>query len=301
MPSPAHEAFVQSLGSTVSTPTSLPPPAAFEMMRAADEALALVPPAGLDAMATMAGSVPAIWVTDPQEPDAPVILYLHGGGYLFLSAKQFVPIMGKLVIASSCRCLGIEYRRAPEHVFPAPVEDAVEAYRWLLGQGYSPNGIALVGDSAGGGLALAVALEISASDLPPPACVVAISPWTDLTVSGRSAVTADDPVVDGDGLRMMADAYLAGADPGDPRASPLHADLGRLPPTLVLVGTREALLDDARRFVDAAKAAGRLISLTEYPGVAHMWMFYDPDMPEATMAFDAIARFLRGQMPISSI
>jgi monoterpene epsilon-lactone hydrolase len=164
-----------------------------------------------------------------------------------------------------------------------------------LDGGTASTDIVIAGDSAGGGLALACMLAARRNGLPVPAAGILFSPWTDLAVEGSSAELADDPVVDGAGLRVMAGAYLNGADARDPLASPLYAsddELAALPPLLIQVGTRESLLDDSRRFVIRAKASGADVEYVEYPGVVHMWMVMAPELPESVEAFDAAAEFL---------
>jgi monoterpene epsilon-lactone hydrolase len=295
MPSPAHEAYVASLPPGGATPEKPLSPEAVAALRVQDAAIPMPRPAGVTIEAVDAGGVPALWVTPEGARPARTILFLHGGGYIFLTASRFTPVMAELAKASGARCLGLDYRRAPEHSFPAPVDDAVAAYRWLLDQGTPPSTIALAGDSAGGGLVIAALLAIRDRGLPLPAAGCSISPWTDLKVSGASADEVADPVVTGAALRMMADTYLAGADPADPYASPLYADLAGLPPLHVQVGTREALLDDSRRFVAKARAAGLEVTSLEHEDVAHMWIFHDAMMPESQAAFAAIGDFLKAR------
>jgi len=293
MPSPAHEAYVASLppgGATPETPLS---PQQVAALRAQDATIPMPRPPGVSIEAVDAGGVPALWVTPEGARATRTILFLHGGGYIFLTASRFTPVMAELAKAAGARCLGLDYRRAPEHPFPAPVDDAVAAYRWLLDQGIAPGSIALAGDSAGGGLVIAALLAIRDRGLPLPAAGCSISPWTDLKVAGESADGVADPVVSGAALRMMATTYLAGADPANPYASPLYADLKGLPPLHVQVGAREALLDDSRRFVEAARRAGVDVTSLEHEDVAHMWIFYDALMPESQAAFQAIGDFLR--------
>lgn len=298
MPSPEHEAYVASLPPGGATPEVRPSDEAFAAMRREEAATPVVTPPGFVVTAVDAGGVPGFWVAEAGAAPLRTILYLHGGGYIFLTAGRFTPVMAEAARWAGARCLGIDYRRAPEHPFPAPVEDAVTAYRWLLDQGVDPSTIALAGDSAGGGLVIAALLAIRDQGLPLPAAGASISPWTDLHVRGASADAVDDPVVTRAALRMMAQTYLAGADPSEPYASPLHADLKGLPPLHVQVGTREALLDDSRRIVAHARACGVEVTSLEHPDVAHMWVFYGPTMPEGQDAFRAIGDFLKAKIPV---
>jgi acetyl esterase/lipase len=293
MPSPAHDAFVARLPPGVATPETPLGPQALAALRAADAAVTVPEILGVRIAPVDAGGVPALLVDAQDPPAARTILFLHGGGFIFLTAAHFAPVLAEIARVTGCRVLGLDYRRAPEHPFPAPLEDALAAYRWLLGQGANPGAVALAGDSAGGGLVLSTLMAIRDQGLPAPAAGLSISPWTDLTTSGASAETVDDPVVSAGGLRMMAETYLAGHDPRDPYASPLFGDLSGLPPLLVQVGTREALLDDSRRLASRAREAGADLTLVELPDVAHMWIYYDPQMPESQQAFAAMGAFFR--------
>ena len=186
MPSPEHEAYVASLPPGGATPEVRPSDEAFAALRR-EEARPVVTPAGFEVTAVDAGGVPAFWVAEAGSAPARTILYLHGGGYIFLTAGQFTPVMAEAARWAGARCLGIDYRRAPEHPFPAPVEDAVRAYRWLLDQGAVPSTIALAGDSAGGGLVIAALLAIRDQGLPLPAAIAPGPPMAD--VSGPDLVT----------------------------------------------------------------------------------------------------------------
>jgi epsilon-lactone hydrolase len=220
------------------------------------------------------------------------VVYFHGGGYIWMTPHSHLRVLVAISRVTGARCVGVHYRRAPEHPFPAAVDDAVAAYRWLLDQGSAAGSIAFAGDSAGGGLLLAALVALRDQGIALPAAAVSFSPWTDLTVSGPSAALADDPVVSGNALRMMADAYLGGSDPTSALASPLYADLGGLPPLQIQVGSREALLDDARRFAERARQAGVDVTYVEHPGVIHMWIVFGPEIPESRVAFSLLASFL---------
>jgi monoterpene epsilon-lactone hydrolase len=261
-------------------------------MRSAEAAAPLPTIVGSTVTVVDAGGVGGVLVTPEGVDSNRTVLYLHGGGYLFLTTQSHVAVMAALAAESGAACLGIDYRRAPEDRFPAPVEDAVTAYRWLLDSGHRPDAIALAGDSAGGGLVLSLLIALRDQGLSLPAAAVCFSPWTDLSVTGPSADSAPDPVVGGTALRMMAAAYLDGVNSSDPLASPLYADLHGLPPLQIQVGGREALLDDARRFAERALEAGVAVTYLEHPGVIHMWIVFGPDVPESKEAFTKAGSFL---------
>ncbi|HEX4210552.1 MAG TPA: alpha/beta hydrolase, partial [Candidatus Binataceae bacterium] len=193
------------------------------------------------------------------------------------------------------RVLGIDYRLAPEHPFPAAVEDAVAAYRWLLAQGLQPSRIAVAGDSAGGGLTIATLVAIRDAKLAVPAAGVCLSPWVDMEGIGESMTSkaSVDPVVQKQGLLGMAQAYLGGKDPRTPLAAPLYADLKGLPPLLIQVGEAETLLDDSKRLADRAKAAGVKVTLEPWKEMIHVWHLFAPFLPEGQEAIDGIGKYLR--------
>jgi acetyl esterase/lipase len=241
-----------------------------------------------------AGGVPAAWIAAAGARPTRVVLYLHGGGYVRGSVTTHRRLVASLSAASGATALALDYRLAPEHPFPAAVEDAVAAYRWLVGRGVSPAALAVAGDSAGGGLTVATLVALRDGGVPLPAAAVAISPWSDLACAGDTMTTcaALDPMVQRKDLLAMAAAYLGGADPKTPLASPLHADLRGLPSLLVQVGTRETLLDDAERLVAAAQAAGVDATLARWPGMIHVWHAFAPLLPEADAAIVEAGRFL---------
>jgi acetyl esterase/lipase len=293
MPSPEHEALVeQVVANGQRTPEQPPSPALLAEMRAAQRTITVPAPPDVDVTDETIGGVACV-VVSPRDEAVGTIVYVHGGGYIWMSARSHVLVAAALVRSSGCRCVSVDYRLAPEHPFPAPVEDLVAVHRALLAAGERASRIAFAGDSAGGGLVLAGLVALRDEDVALPAAAVSISPWTDLAVTGRSADTADDPIVTGDGLRMMATLYLDGADPRSPAASPLYADLRGLPPLLVQVGTRESLLDDARRVVRHARDAGVDVTMHEFDGVVHMWVVMGPDLPETREALGEAGTFVR--------
>ena len=242
-----------------------------------------------------AGGGKAEWVTAPGADSARAILYLHGGGYVIGSINTHRGLAGRLSRAAKARVLVIDYRLAPEHPFPAAVDDAVAAYRWMLQQGLQPTRIAVSGDSAGGGLTVATLVAIRDAKLPVPAAGAPISPWVDMEGIGDSMKSkADiDPMVQKDGLLNMAKAYLGGKDPRTPLAAPLYADLSGLPPLLIQVGTAETLLDDSSRLAERAKKAGVQVTLEPWENMVHVWHLFAPMLDEGQQAIEKIGEFVR--------
>ena len=245
-----------------------------------------------------AGGVSAEWISGVRAHDGPVILYLHGGCYATGSVDTHRDLMIRLSIATSMRVLGLNYRLAPMHPFPAAVEDASAAYRWLLGAGISAGRIAMAGDSAGAGLALAAILTIRDGGLPVPGAVVCLSPWVDLAVSGASMENkaAEDPIVSREMLLGWRRLYLGDSDPRTPLASPLYANLRGLPPMLIQVGSGEVLLDDATRLTQCALAAGVDTTLEVWPHMIHVWQSFAPILPEARQSIERIGQFIKAHL-----
>lgn len=229
---------------------------------------------------------------DPQQ----TVYYLHGGGYVACSPKTHRPFTAALSRAANAKVFALDYRLAPEHRFPAAVEDAVAGYRWLLGQGIDPQDIVIGGDSAGGGLTLAtlVALRNGGERLPRAAFV--LSPWTDLAVTGRSIGANDesDPMFYGDSIRWMAPVYVGDASPRDSLVSPLYADLSKLPPLLIYVSDTEVLLDDSIRLAERARQYGVSVDLRVWNDLPHVWpIFVAFKLPESFQALGEIAQFIQ--------
>lgn len=222
------------------------------------------------------------------------ILHLHGGGYVLGSCSTHRALGTWLARAARARVLTLDYRLAPEHPHPAALDDAVAAYRLLLEQGLDPAGIAISGDSAGGGLTVATLVALREQGVALPAAGVAISPWSDLTLLGESLETnaARDPQVQRWLLEEMAAHYLGATDPRTPSASPRFADLSGLPPLLIHAGAAEVLLDDARALADAACAAGVDVTLEAWPDMIHVWHAFAPILPEALDGLARIAEWL---------
>lgn len=223
-----------------------------------------------------AGGVPAEKITPVEVQSGRTILYLHGGGYVLGSPKSHRPMVSHLATGAQATAVSIDYRLAPEHPFPAAVDDAVAAYRWLLEQGTAAGKIVIAGDSAGGGLTLAAALAIRDAGLPLPAGLFVISPWADLTQSSASmAHKADtDPMVGKPALDNFAAAYLAKTEGRHPIASPAFADYSGLPPILIHVGSEETLLGDALMVADRAGHDRVHVRLEVWPEMIHVWHMF---------------------------
>lgn len=252
-------------------------------------------PKGISIQPVQAGGVPAEWVIDESSSPNRVILYFHGGGYTTGSPLTHRDLTGRLARASQARVLALNYRLAPEHPYPAAVEDALAAYHWLTEQGVEPKQIVLAGDSAGGGLALALCLSLRESNQPQPAAVVCISPWVDLSMSGES-VTARaklDPVIDVVQLYAHGQRYAGQNDLRLPLISPLYADLRGLPPLLIHVGSHEVLFSDATQLAEHARACGVDATLYVGEGLWHVWHIYASFVPEAQQAIEAIGKYVR--------
>lgn len=289
---------VQELDAIVGLLTSRPQPEepSPAEMREGFEKLAHFLPVPDDAAVEKvdADGVPSVWVGAAGVSGGRVILYLHGGGYVIGSLNTHRRLACDLSAAASARVLVIDYRMGPENPFPAAVEDAVTAYKWLLAQGIPAANIAISGDSAGGGLTVATLVSLRDQGIDLPSCAVPISPWVDLEGVGDSMTRNEtvDPMVRKPGLLRMAGFYLNGADARNPLASPLHADLTGLPPLLIQVGTRETLLDDSRRLHDKALAAGVNSSLEEAGGMIHVWHLFAPMLSEGREAIGRAGAFI---------
>jgi epsilon-lactone hydrolase len=269
-------------------------------VRAALNALmAQVPvPADIHHKPTEIGGVGGIEVTRAGNEPGKVILYFHGGVYVIGSAQTSVPLVSELVRRTGVNAITLDYRLAPEHPYPAAVDDARAAYAGLLAQGVDPAQIVLAGESAGGGLAVVTLLGARDAGLPMPSCVLAMSPYVDLSLSGETLVAREDldPVLTPAGLRVRAPEYLAGADPTDPLISPIFGDLRGLPPLLIQVGTHEILLSDALRLAQRAAMNDVAVTLDVTPGVPHVFQGFAGLLDEGGAALDRAANFLRAQL-----
>lgn len=258
-------------------------------------------PEGVVGTPVSADGVPAEWIDAPGGRKDRALLYLHGGGYVAGSIDSHRNLTGHLAEALGIRVLALDYRLAPEHPHPAQVQDAVKAYRWMLTQGLSADGLSIAGDSAGGGLTLATLLSLRDQGVALPGAATAISPLTDLEGTGESMTTraAADPMVSKGALLQMARMFLGDkGDPHDPLAAPLHGELSGLPPLLIQVGDAEVLLDDATRFAAKAEAAGVDVTLEVWPEMTHVWHASAGFVPESDEAIAKIAAFTRKHLAV---
>ena len=266
-------------------------------LRAAfNELMSYVPVGGdVDQNPTTIGGVNGIEVTISGTDAENVILYFHGGVYVIGSAATSVPLVSDLARRTGAKAVTLDYRLAPEHPYPAAVEDAPAAYEGLLEQGLDPGEIALAGDSAGGGLAVATLLALRDAGTPLPSCAFLMSPYVDLTLSGETILERQslDPILTPDGLRLRTPDYVVGADASDPLISPVFGDLRGLPPLLIQAGSHEILLSDALRLAARAATADVPITLEVTPGVPHVFQGYAAMLDEADVALDQAAAFLR--------
>ncbi len=245
-----------------------------------------------------APAAPAEWLRPPSAVAGRVVLYLHGGGYVIGSPRSHRHLAAAIAVSTGASALLLDYRLAPEHPYPAAVDDATAAYRWLLDQGIAPGHVLIAGDSAGGGLTVATLLALKEAGTPLPAGGVCISPWVDLTCSGESYKTRAeaDPIVRRAGVEEMARAYLGATAPRTPLASPLFADLHGLPPLLIHVGDAGVLLEHAIQLAARAKAAGVDATLEVWDRMIHVWHWFLPMLDEAQSAVDGIGRFTRARV-----
>lgn len=242
--------------------------------------------------------LPAEWITPPGSSAERLLVYFHGGSYNSGSINSHRSLVANIAASAKSRALTIDYRLAPEHPFPMALEDALTAYRWLLNNQLSPDQIVVAGDSSGGGLTLSLLISLREANEPLPAMAVCLSPWTDLTCTGETWETnaKHDIMLDRGTLKQSAELYLGEADPRNPLASPLHADLRGLPPLLIQVGSEEILLSDSTCFAERARNAGVDVTLEVWEGMQHEWHFAAQVLPEARQAIDHIGRFIETRL-----
>jgi len=253
-----------------------------------------LPPRGVEYRATECGGIPGESVTmRGATPTGRAVLYLHGGGYCLGSPATHRVITGRLALQCEANVFAADYRLAPEHPFPAALDDAVAAYRGLLAEGYAPAGLTVAGDSAGGGLAVGAALRLRELGVPLPGALVLFSPWVDLTLKALVPPAAGDIMITEPWIEECARFYLAGRAADEPLASPIAADLRALPRTLIQVGTDELLLSDSRRLRSALVAAGVTATLQEYSRRWHVFQVNAGLLADANRALAGAADFIR--------
>lgn len=269
-----------------------------ENRRLFDEgAAAFVVPENIAREKIDAGGVPCEWFRVSSAAKG-AVLYLHGGGFVIGSTISHGALIARIAAASGYNVLGVNFRLAPEHPFPVPLNDCVSAYLYLLNQGFAPENIALVGDSAGSALVISTLLSLRDQGLPKPACGVALSAWADLTLTAGSLQrnAERDPVVTKEILQGMAPLYTAGQDAADPLISPVFADLSGLPPLLLQVGDRDVCEDDSRKLAANASAAGVDVQFEFWPEMIHCWHTYYDTLPEARDAVSKVGTYLRDHL-----
>ncbi|MEO6502715.1 MAG: alpha/beta hydrolase [Jatrophihabitantaceae bacterium] len=241
------------------------------------------------------GGVASYLATPPGADPTRIGLWLHGGGYVFGSQRSHGSMIAEVARAAGFAITHLQYRRAPENRYPAAFEDALAAYRGLLDEGWDPQSITLVGDSAGGGLILAVMLYLREHDLPLPAAAACISPWVDLEGTGESFTANDeiDPLISSSVVSQVREAYLGQTPVRTPYASPLYGQLDGLPPILIQVGEREMLLSDAERLARKLREAGGSATLEVWPGMVHVWHLHHTRLAKAREGIDRLGAFLR--------
>ena len=277
-----------------------PRPIGFAARRQRIDAIGSIDPVESDVSLTPidAGGVPAEWSLAPTSDPENVLIFFHGGGYCSGSLVSHRGMAAEAGRAAGVRTLAVGYRLAPEHPFPAALEDALATYDFVRAQGIPAARIALGGDSAGGGLTLALLTRLRDAHKPLPGCAWLVSPWVDLRMSGASMSekATVDPLISKPYLEELASAYLAGTDPDDPLVSPLRADLTGLPATLVQVGSAETLLDDAVRVARHAGAANVPITLEVWPDMIHAWHLWARRLTEGRRALASAGAFIRAHL-----
>jgi monoterpene epsilon-lactone hydrolase len=265
-----------------------------EQRRLLRELTSAPPPADVTANATVLGGVPAAEITvDGIEPRH-VVLYFHGGVYVMGDAFASADLASQVGRRTRAKAISVDYRLAPEHPYPAAVDDAIAAYKALLDNGTAPSGIVFAGESAGGGLAIATLVNARDHGLPLPAAAFVMSPYADLTLAGTTMDTKReaDPLLSREALQARIPDYTAGQDAALSLISPVFADLSGLPPLIIQAGTHEVLLDDAVRLARQAATADVRVTLDITPGVPHVFQAYYPILDEATAALDRAGQLL---------
>ena len=253
-------------------------------------------PEGTEVEAVTTEKFKGEWVRTPGVRRVVALLYLHGGAYVFCSPLTHRHLVAGISAATNIQAFAVDYRLAPESPFPAAVEDTVAAYHWLIEQGFSPEKIVVAGDSAGGGLTLALMISLREAGLPLPAAGVLICPWVDLTLSGESYSATPEALGTRERLVNLVQLYLNGADIKNPFASPLFADLRGLSPLLIHGGTADPFFSDSISLEPVAKAAGVETTLEVWEDMVHIWHFFHPMLSEGREAIAKIGKFVKGKI-----
>jgi monoterpene epsilon-lactone hydrolase len=278
--------------------TSRPRPVGWDERRQRLDDVGAIWPVAADVELSAAdvGGVPAEWSSVPGSDPSRVILFFHGGGYCSGSIRSHRRMVSEAGRAAAARTLAIGYRLAPEHPFPAALDDVVSAWRYLRAQGIAAPHIAVGGDSAGGGLTAALINRLREDGEAQPGCAWLVSPWIDLTMSGATLASKDtvDPLIHKSYLEELASAYVPGGmDRKDPRISPLYARLEGFPPTLIQVGSAESLLSDATRFAEALGAANVAVALEVWPHMIHAWHLWNAHLKAGRRALAGAGAFIK--------
>lgn len=269
-----------------------------ERRRIDDQTAARFPlPEGLKVEPAISKNIQGEWVKAQGVRNDSVLFYLHGGAYVFCSSRSHRHLVAALSKAADSTAFALDYRLAPEHPFPAAIEDSVTAYRWLLDQGIAANRIVIAGDSAGGGLTLATMLKLRDAGLPLPAAGVCLSPWVDLTMAGASYTANDEAVATRDRLAGYVRLYLPeNVDVRHPLVSPVFADLTGLPPLLIQVGAAEPFYDDSIKLDEIAKACGVESILEIWPEMIHVWHYFHTMLTEGRQAIARLGEFVKSKI-----
>ncbi|WP_419925792.1 alpha/beta hydrolase [Candidatus Poriferisocius sp.] len=296
MPSDAYNAAIAALKQQMQESAAGPPPDLATTRAGFEAGYSSMPvPDGVSFAPVDAGGVPSEWVTPPEVEGNRAILYLHGGGYVVGSLNTHRHVVSRLAQGAKARLLNVDYRLAPENPYPAALDDAMAAWQWHLANGGEAAHTAISGDSAGGGLAVALCMKLRDEGLPLPACAAPISPWTDLTFSGDSMTDrADrDPMLAGaNALSGMVMAYAQGTDATDPYVSPVFGTFDNLPPMMIQVGTEEVLYDDSTRVVKAIENANGSVEFRPWQDMMHVWHLLAGVAPEAEEGIAELAAYI---------
>ena len=296
MPSDAYNAAVDALKQQMQESAAGPPPDLATTRAGFEAGYSSMPvPDGVSFAPVDAGGVSAEWVTPPEVEGNRTILYLHGGGYVVGSLNTHRHVVSRLAQGAKARLLNVDYRLAPESPFPAALDDAMAAWQWHLANGGEAAHTAISGDSAGGGLTIALCMKLRDEGMALPACAAPISPWTDLTFSGDSMIerAERDPMLAGaDALSGMVMAYAQSTDATDPYVSPVFGTFDDLPPMMIQVGTEEVLYDDSTRVVKAIENANGSVEFRPWQDMMHVWHLLAGVAPEAEEGIAELAAYI---------